>query len=173
MNGCPYEIDLCIICSPIGYNPESVSVTGFKQIPTNPACVQTLTANQVLNYIETVVTNPDYYYTYICTNAHGAPPCPDQSPIIEQRHFSCWYAELIDYFGEQSLYYRPCNTNEYCYEKISWCYDKTSNSYTRTIVDGPRQIGSPSCTKEEWEVTLPILVGFTSQCFIMHNDCNP
>jgi hypothetical protein len=169
INSCPYLVDLCIRCSPLGNLPNSVSVRGFMQIPTTPACVQTLTAQEVLQYIETYVSSPDYFYTYICPNQNGAPPCPDQSQPIEIRHFSCWQIEMIQYLGAEVLYYNICNENEYCYEKISWCFD--GNQYRRTVIEGPTQYGTPSCTLEIWEINIPQQIGQTSECFIMHNAC--
>lgn len=171
INGCPYIVDLCIKCSPLGQLPGSVSVRGFMQIPLQPPCVQTFTAQQVLQYIELHVTSPDYYYTWICPDQYGAPPCPNQSQPIEILHWSCWQVEMIEYFGEQSLYFRVCNYDAYCCEKISWCYDANFNKYNRTVLEGPTQVGAPSCSLEAWANTVPTQVGQVSNCFIMHNAC--
>jgi len=170
VNGCPYVVDLCIKCSVLGQLPGSVYVRGFMQIPMIPPCVQTLTAQQVLQYIETYVTSPEYYYTWLCQNQYGTPPCPDQSQPIEMSHWSCWKVEMIEYFGQQSLYYHICG-DAYCYEKFSWCYDSNLKKYNKTVIEGPTQIGTPSCTLEALQIILPTQVGQESPCFIMHNAC--
>ncbi|GDX64565.1 hypothetical protein LBMAG35_14030 [Chlorobiota bacterium] len=172
INGCPYNVDLCVKCSVLGQLPNSVAVTGFMQIQTTPPCVQTLNVQQVLQYIETYVSTYDFYYSWLCQNNSSAPPCPQQSNEIEIYHWNCWKAELIEYAGQQSIYYSPCNYDTYCYEKISWCFDANQNKYVRTVVSGPTQIGGkPDCNLEAWEITLPTIVGQSSQCFILHSSC--
>lgn len=171
VNGCPYIVDLCVMCSPLGQFPGSVTVTGFMQVNMTPPCVQSLNIKEVLQYIESHVTNPDFYYTWLCPSQYSAPPCPDQSEPIELLHYNCWEVELIEYLGAQLLYYRVCDDDAYCYEKISWCYDANNNKYNRTVLEGPTQFGTGSCTLEAWEIEVPEQVGQISECFIIHNSC--
>ncbi len=169
VNSCLYKVDLCIRCSLLGYLPNSVSVRGFMQIPTKPPRLQTLTAQEVLQYIETYVSSPDYYYTYICPSQYGSPPCPYQSQPIEIKHFSCWKIEMVEYLGTAILHYKICNFDEYCFEKITWCFD--GSQYKRTRIEGPTQYGTSSCTLEIWKIKIPQQIGQVSDCFIMHNTC--
>ncbi len=173
VNDCLYKVDLCVYCPPFGFFPGAVMVRGFMQIPENPACTQTLNVQEVLDYLEAHVTNPDFYYASICQSQYGTPPCPDNSQPIELRHPSCWHVEMISFGGQEVLYYSSCGPDAYCWEKIAWCKDPVTGLYNRIVLDGPTQIGTPSCTDDYWEITEPTELGQISDCFIMHNICNP
>lgn len=170
VNDCPYQVDLCVKCSVLGMLFESVNVTGFMQIPLVDPCIQTLTAKEVLKYIELYVLSPDYYYTHLCENPQGVPPCPGQSQEIEVKYWSCWKVELVEYFGMQALYYRICG-DAYCIERDTYCFDPVTNENKKTKTYGPLQVGVPSCSIEPDEVTFPTQVGQISDCFILHNAC--
>jgi hypothetical protein len=65
---------------------------GIMPIPMTPACVNNMPYDEVVQYVELFVTNPDYYYTYVCTT-YDAPHCPQQSDEIELYHWNCWQLE--------------------------------------------------------------------------------
>ncbi|MCK5740860.1 MAG: hypothetical protein KAH48_01470 [Chlorobi bacterium] len=170
VGGCPYEVQLCVKCSLTGYTASSVMIMGIMPIPMTPACVNNMPYDDVVQYVELFVTNPDYYYTYVCTT-NDPPPCPAQSGEIELYHWNCWKIELIEYFGDETLHFTPCG-DTYCYEKITWCYDANFNKYNRTVVDGPTQVGEPECTLEAHEIEVPTVVGEFSECFIYPTACD-
>ncbi len=170
VGGCPYAVELCVKCSVTGYTASSVAVVGFTPIVTDPACDPEMTFKEVCQYIETYVTNPDFYYTYVCTLTNVPPPCPSQSVEIELYHYNCWQIELIEYFGEETLHYYTCD-DAYCLETITWCYDANNNEYVRTQVS-KTQVGEPDCELEAHEITIPTIVGNTSGCFINPTVCD-
>jgi hypothetical protein len=171
---CLYEVQLCVKCSAMGQLSGSVYLRGFFQKPEEDECTQTLTAQQVLDAIETIISNPDYYFSELCVNHNFfIPPCPDQSEeIVTFRHSNCWRMRLINYFGNEIIMYEVCD-DAYCEETFTWCYDPITHTYNKTQIEGsPTQIGTPSCSLEAWQVNVPIIVGQYSECFIMHTICD-
>jgi len=133
VNGCLYEVSLCVKCSILGYLPDCVAVTGFMQIPEEPICTQTLNAQQVLQQIESQVENPDFWNTWLCSPVVPPPPCPSKSDPITIIHYDCWKMIGEMYFGDFAIRYVVCNTESGCEETISWCYDPVSNTNQRIV----------------------------------------
>ncbi len=170
VNGCEYEVKLCVRCSPLGQMPESVSVFGVRKI--DPNCVQNWTFQHVVKNIEFQVTNPDYYSTIICPNTLGVPPCPDQTEEVEIRQYNCWKVQLVEYFGVRTLYHVVCGTDTYCLKKITWCYNTNANPPEyESITTYTNQIGTPTCTEEYDGIRIPTVLWQYSICFIYHTDC--
>ena len=174
INGCPYDVELCVKCSVLGYLPDCVAVSGFIKKPTSPVCTTDvgLSAQQKLAYIESQVENPDFWNTWLCSPVVPPPPCPSQSDPITILHFYCWKMVGVIYFGEFGIHYQVCNTDAWCEETITWCYDPIANEYQRTT-SGPTNVGTKSCSLEGWQVTVPTEEDEESECYIYHTPCNP
>ncbi len=173
IHGCDYIVDLCYRCSIMGGIPGTVQTIGFMRVPTSPPCIPSpaISAQQALQFIETYVQSAAFYNTYLCTPTITVPPCPAQSRQLEYFYHNCWKAELISYFGVESLYYHVCEPEVYCHEVYTLCYDAPNNTNRKTVVS-LTQVGTPSCTLSPAEVTMPTVVGQFSECFKLVTPCD-
>ncbi len=167
VNGCQYDVGICVKC-PTGPVPGSLYVRDFKQIPETPACTQTWSAQEVLNYIQAQVKN----FTYIqnACDQMNAPPCTTSVPITYYE-WICWEKELIEYFGEETIVYRPCNYDVWCQETWTYCYDGFGDHTVRT--DGPTLFGEITCVEGAEQINDPTELNQPTTCFHIHTECNP
>lgn len=160
---CDYDIQLCYKCGIT--NPGEVTIVDIKL--KDNSCTP-LPLEQVFDGIYASISNYQFIYTELCPS-YNAPDCDDQSDVYIINHWNCWEAELVEYFGDTTYVYRPCNYDSYCKEYAKFCWDPISETYIKTYHDIV-QIGEPNCDDTEiWEVTLPTQLNQVSDCFIYRN----
>jgi hypothetical protein len=172
INGCVYEVDICVKCA-LGPEPPEIYIRGFSNIILSPPCTQTWSIQEVLNYITNQISTFTFIYTELCSPLYPIPPCPTLSVTHTYRHWVCWKKELIQVFGITKMYYSPCDYDSWCEEEIQYCYDPIANVYQRHRTNGPTLIGSISCTLEGSQVPDPEEIEEESECWIYHTPCNP
>jgi hypothetical protein len=170
VNGCMYQVDICVKC-PFTSGPTEVYIRSITQIPQHPPCTQSWTFQQVHDYINSQLQTSSFLDLYMCQTPYNPPPCPDQSDPIIFRHWVCWNIELISYFGEDHIVYRPCDYDNWCEEIFTVC--KSGNNYQWTRISGPTLIGTVSCTLEGSSVPIPTQYNTPTSCYIYHTPCNP
>jgi len=173
VNGCTYQVNVCVKCV-TGPTPGEIKIRDITQIVTEPACEQEWSFQEVLNYINNHISTFDFMNTYLCLSI-TAPPCPGQSNVYTFYHWVCYNIELISYFGEDHIVYRPCDYDNYCVESFTYCFQSIPppGYFSKTRVSGPTMVGSVNCTLEAWEVDIPDEYNTTTECYIYHTLCNP
>lgn len=169
INGCQYELDLCVYCSPIG-NINQTQILSITKLPSIPNCIQTWTFQQVVNYVNSQIGTSSFYYSYLCPNM-GIPPCAEG--VLTQEFYDpiCWHVKKIMYFGQEHIVYAPCENSAYCYKKMESCY--FNGQLRTTTVSGPTLKGTIDCTLEGAYITVPDNYDEWSDCYVYHTDCNP
>jgi hypothetical protein len=166
IGGCPWEIEICYKCG-LTY-PGEVYILGVSPIPQFPTPCIAVTGQEALDYAYSQLANYDYIRNEICQMLPAMPPCPQQSQTIRVYHSFCWKMTKIIYFGHETIRFSTCEGNS-CIEDITYCHNgltivKSSTGY---------MTGPPDCALEEYMVTVPTVVGQSSDCFIYHTPCNP
>lgn len=173
INGCPYKLDLCAYCSPLG-NIRQTKIRSLTQIITVPACVQSWTFQQVLNYVNAQIQTMSFYMQYLCPN-YNYPPCEPPSGVTSRTYNEpiCWHVKKIMYFDEEHHIYAACDGSAYCETVKEYCIE-SGGGVRQTTVSGPTLRDGPiSCTLEGSEITVPSSYDVWSDCYILHTGCNP
>lgn len=172
VNGCEYQIDLCVKCStgPVPYEAE-IMIWGIKQKITEPNCIQSWSFQDVLTYINNHISTFDFIRSYLCINV-TAPPCPGQSEVYTFHRPLCMNIELISYFGDDYISYRPCGEN-FCIESYTYCFDVSTGNFIPTRIGDPTLTGPVNCFTEANEIEVPEEYNQPTECFIYHSPCNP
>ena len=175
VGGCIYAVDICVKCSPLGLGASEVYINGG--ITLIPPCTSTLPFSAVVDYLNSQIKNPSYMFDVLCPFKPQAPPCdgPNQPIIVKYRSYLCWKAEVISYFGQNTLYFSTCS-DDFCEEIYSVCVDG-SGAYQRTFMGtNPSSPVTPSCLLEGYQIEFPEptidSVGTTTPCYIYHTRCN-
>lgn len=173
VNGCVYEVYLCVKCASIstGPLPTEVKIMGYDKLDL-PYCIQTWDDEQVKSYIFNTCKTFSFIITNLCTNPlpEGIPNCPQKSEVIRFWTFPCWFMEKVNYLGEDKIQYRSCDYDTYCYQEISYCYD---NGQIVQTIEVQQMVGTVSCTLEAFEVDVPTEYDTPTECYIYHTQCNP
>lgn len=170
---CEYNVRLCVKCiyTPSPY-PNEVKLMGFWQLPSDPQCIQTLTYQQVVNYIMSQIQTFDFIRTYLCDLQPTAPPCEQGQLNVKFIQFLCykWACQL--YQGQVITATYLCDSDNRCETTYSYCWisDPLPGHMQKTLISGPTQIGTPNCTLEGWDVIIPTVPGTESECFIHHTN---
>jgi len=171
INGCQYELDLCVYCSPLG-NINQTQILSITKLPSIHNCIQTWTFQQVVNYVNSQIGTSSFYNSYLCPNM-TIPPCNDPNRITRKYYdWTCWRVKKIMYFGQEHIVYAPCENSAYCYKEVDICI---FNGIVReTVVSGPTLMNGPiNCTLEGSDIPVPSNYDEWSDCYIYHTDCNP
>jgi len=160
---CDYDVRLCYKCGLA--NPGEVSIVDITL--KDDSCTP-LPLEQVFDGIYATLNNYQFIYNELCTS-YSVPNCPNLSDIFTVKWWCCWEVERVEYFGEETYKYRPCNYDSYCIEYLQFCWDAIEEVYEQHYYDIV-SFGSPDCDETEvWEITLPTQLNQTSECFIYRN----
>lgn len=172
VNGCPYEAEICIKCA-TGPAPGLAEVIGVTKLPTTPPCTTGLNQSEVTSFIMGMVGTYSFLQS-ICTSLpSNPPPCPDNSTRFTIKFPLCWSIEKIEYFEEDYLIYSDCTPGTYCEVTYSYCYDPVAGEIVKNIFSQTLFGGPVSCTKEGWEIQIPIDYDDPTDCYIYRSECNP
>lgn len=170
IDGCPYEVDLCVYCG-LTY-PGYVKVNQVKQL-TN--CASPLDPNELLQQAFTQLSVSPYFWFNYCNPT--LPPCPNKKKL--NFHINvCW--KIILYYhdgtsGSEEYIYEPCS-DEYCDVEIGYCRDAEGNLVSEISNVDNTHSGTISCKIEGSVIVKPDYTnpfGTETQCYILHTPCNP
>ncbi|MGE5480654.1 MAG: hypothetical protein ACM3U1_09550 [Chloroflexota bacterium] len=177
INGCQYEVTLCVKCS-IGPTPSDVVVQPNEIRMISPVGCQTWNPNQVLNYVYSQVMTYDFIYSYLCPNPYiTMSPCtdPEQNYKVTTNHWLCWRAYLTEYFGAFYTVIRPCNYYEKCVEEYYWCLNEQGQveRHTTRTYSVPSPITAATCYGQSAiDIEWPTAIGDTTDCWFADTPCN-
>lgn len=173
VGGCIYQFDICYKCSPLGAGATKIQLGSWPTLIT-PGCIPTVPFNAVVDYILSQIQTPAFLFSEVCV-FNPVPPCDGPPPpyIVTFNLPQCWQAEVIHYFGENTLYFSSCS-DDYCETSYTICKDSGGN-YIKTLL--PPAIGSstPECHLIEPIFDFPTLsdpVGTKTPCYIYHTPCD-
>jgi len=172
INGCSYKLDLCAYCSPLG-NTHQTQIRSITQIITVPACVQTWTFQQVLNYVNSQIQTMSFYMLHLCPN-YNYPPCVPPSGVTRRTYNEpvCWHVKKIIYFGTEHHVYAACDGSAYCETVKEYCVEP-GGAVRETTFSGPTLVNGPiTCTLEGAGITVPSSFDVWSDCYIFNTLCD-
>jgi hypothetical protein len=171
INGCEYQLLLCVDCQSYGPALFSVSVKSFMKLDSE--CVQTLNPEDVLHQIESQIKLYEYLHGHLCDpNNYLPPPCPNYPPdpmdIVTINHYFCYRQTWVVYGGQMHENWEACDYDNYCSERIYYCWSPDPPPLgTKEIRPlGTSWYGTPQCTLEGWDAE-------TGECYLNHTLCNP
>ncbi|MCB0703565.1 MAG: hypothetical protein KDC55_12735 [Ignavibacteriae bacterium] len=173
VGGCIYEFEICYKCSPLGAGATKVQL-GTTPTLITPGCVPTVPFNQVIDYILSQIQTPAFLFSEICIFNPNIPPCDGPPPPYLVTFYlpQCWQAEVIYYFGSNTIYFSPCS-EDYCETTYSICVDGSGNKIMTALLPS---IGStPSCSGQEPPIPFinPSYPPHTkTPCYIYHTPCD-
>jgi hypothetical protein len=140
INGCDYEVQICVTCDPSTTNVALLSVFGFTKL--NLLCNQTWTPNQIKDEIWNQIledSNLKALLDEMCDGDDPTPPCdhPSQVYYVNRYDYICW--EKWNRNGRISYY--PCfDANVFCTTIYKVCRD-SQGFLVKTLHYGPETIG--------------------------------
>lgn len=181
IGGCMYKVDFCVKCNTLLGQGSEISILSITLIPSHPVCTPTIPYYQVVDYANSQMQNPSFFHNVVCPLVPPSPPCdgPEDPRVVTYTSFLCWEAEVISYFGENTLYFRSCS-EDVCSETYEICVDG-NGQYVRTLIAGRLPV-VPTCTEEYDSAPPPLIpfpnididpLGTKSACYIYHSNCNP
>jgi hypothetical protein len=171
INGCEYQLLLCVDCESHGPAPYSVSVKSFMKM--DPDCVQTLNPEDVLHQIESQIRLYEYIHTQLCNTGNylPPPPCPYFPPnpmdIISLYQYYCYKHSWVEDGGQMKEVWGACDYDNYCVQRFYYCWNPfpPPSGTIEIRILSTDQIGLPQCTLEGWESE-------TGDCYINHTLCD-
>jgi hypothetical protein len=168
INGCPYQIEVCVYCSLVG----NVAETQIRSITAlSSGCTQTWNFQQVYNYVNAQIQTASFYNAYLCTG--GIPPCDPPTTTVRRTYNEpiCWYVTKVMYFGNEHHVYRPCDDSPKCIRTVDICVN--GSTVVETLVSGPTLTSGTLCFDQASEITIPDNFDEPSGCYELHTACNP
>lgn len=181
IGGCLYKVDFCVKCNTYTGQGSEVSILSITLIPQVPVCTPSIPYSQIVDYAYSQMQAPSFFHTVACPLVPPSPPCdgPEDPRVVTYTSNLCWEAEVISYYGDNTLYFTPCS-DDVCIETYEICVN-SNGEYVKTLIAG-RVPTTPSCTFE-YDAPPPAIVpdfpditdpvGTKSECYIYHSNCNP
>ena len=165
INGCDYNVTVCVYCPAIGMDATSLHIFSFAKV--DPNCNPNSDPNFDYLLISNIIYQPNYVYNNLCQKL--IPPC-DTYPygiVVDIFYNICW--EKLWY--ESTLTYFSCETQQdcYCWQHYQFCWDHDLG-YQRILL-WQDESGPCLCRKPASDVPDPPK-GQVSDCFFLQSPCN-
>ena len=162
IEGCEYDVGLCYSCGLT--NPGEVWVVEITKL--DPNCDPGISFPLVVKHIYLQVSTSSFIYSNLCQDP---PPCPTGNEMVVKK-WACWQIQMINYLGEETYKYKPCNYDAYCKERYAHCWNEDEQRVERIFLEST-YVGVPDCNLEAWEVSLPGKVGEETKCYRQFSSC--